>query len=108
MRIELTAPLTGLAMIHLDRNEPKLALALLERALAIAESHPGDLAKFAYISFVHGRAVLAATGDRARTCESMRRALESYRLSSKAQDNVAEKADEIYGWLAKHKLPCSP
>ena len=95
---QVSAPLLGLGEVELSRKAPARAVPLLERALAIRASQPGDGVDLADVRFALARA-LFATGDRSRARALATEARDAYaKVGPRARRELAEAS----AWLNSH------
>ena len=95
----LAYPLAGLGQSYLAEHRPAAALAPLERAWQIRESHETDTALVAETDFALAQALWEAGGDQARAVRLATSALKLYA----ARPNFADQAGAAARWLATHK-----
>jgi serine/threonine-protein kinase len=95
---QVAAPLLGLGEVELSRKAPARAVPLLERALSIRTSQPGDGADLSDVRFALARA-LFATGDRTRARTLATEARDAY---AKAGPQARLQGAEASAWLNSH------
>jgi hypothetical protein len=101
----LLLPLVARAHCLLDHRKARDALALAERAVAIAEKSDGDPADRARARRVLAYALWATGGDHARAIQLAR---DAYAGLANVPSEKARNA-ELAGWLkARHALPNPP
>jgi tetratricopeptide (TPR) repeat protein len=95
---ELANNLRNLANLHVGQGRPRLALPLVERAVAILDATPGVQFGEAAARFQLAKVLVETGGDRERALVEARKAADGFREAGPAK---AEEVAEVTGWVAR-------